>query len=376
MKKAAGSVLRVALVVASCYGGVAQAQNVSGLGAPVDASSLQLYGRIDTSVQVGNAGGQSVTRLDSSNVTPSVWGVIGKESLGGGYSAIFKLENGFNPTTGSIAGSGALFGREAWVGLVGPFGQAQAGVNYTPIFTTLVTYSQGLLWTLGWGNAANNFFYLPSARTSNSIRYVSPFLGGFQLRASYARGANGTASEPGTFGDTTSVGIAYRWSGLALDINYLQQVAPRTVPVTAATSTGVGTYWMAGGSYDFGWIKPAFLLQLHRGGFGTVANTTTLQNPDNDFYELSLLIHAPGPGALLVDFGQYRQLGFSAGDATSFALRYDYPLSARTGLYVGIGHVRNGSAASFTMSTAQGPGLPTTAGHSVTSGVVGMLTKF
>jgi predicted porin len=345
-------------------------------GSTPSSSSIQLYGRIDTSVQFGDAGGKSITRLDSSNVTPSVWGLAGSEDLGGGYRAVFKLEDGFSPTTGSIAGSGALFGREAWVGVAGPFGQAQLGVNYTPIFTTLVTYSQGQLWALGWGNAANNFFYLPSARTSNSIRYVSPSLAGLQLRASYARGANGTAGEPTTLGDTASVGLVYKIAALSVDIDYLQQAAAQSTPVNSGTSTKTGNYWLAGASYDFGWIKPAVLGQIHRNGSGSVANSTTFQNPDNDFYELSVLVRAFGTGALLVDFGQYRQIGFSNGDATSYALRYDYPLSVRTGLYAGIGHVRNGSAASFSMSGAQGSGLPTTPGHSVTSVVVGMLTKF
>jgi predicted porin len=344
---------------------------------PAAAQSIvQLYGRIDASLQVGDAGGHSVAALNSSNVAPSVWGLTGSEDLGGGYRAVFKLEDGFNPTNGAIAGSGALFGREAWVGISGPFGQAQAGVNYTPIFTTLVTYSQGALWTLGWGNAANNFFFLPSARTNNSIRYVSPTVAGLRLLATYARGANGTPNEPGSFGDTLSVGLAYRLYDFSVDLDYLQQVAPKSTPITASTPTRVGTYWLAGASYEFGWIKPAVLVQLHRSGTGTVANTTTLQNPDNDFYELSVLIRPPGPGTLLIDFGQYHQLGFSNGNSTSYALRYDYPLSRLTGLYIGVGHVRNGSAASFSMSTAQGPGLPTTPGHSVTSGVIGMLTKF
>jgi predicted porin len=373
--------IAMAAVMATCAGMTAPvaAQSIVYLppsGNSPSPSGVELFGRIDTSVQFGNAGGKSITQLDSSNVTPSVWGLAGNEDLGGGYRALFKLEDGFNPTSGTIAGSGALFGRESWVGLAGPFGQAQVGVNYTPIFTTLVTYSQGQLWTLGWGNAANNFFYLPSARTSNSVRYVSPSLAGLQLRASYARGANGTAGEPTTLGDTASVGLVYKVADLSADIDYLQQAAAQSTPVNAATTTKTGSYWLAGASYDFGWIKPAVLGQIHRSGTGSIANTTTFQNPDNDFYELSVLIRSFGTGTLLVDFGQYRQIGFSNGDATSYALRYDYPLSARTGLYAGVGHVRNGSAASFSMSTAQGPGLPTTPGHSVTSGVIGMLTKF
>src|SRR5471030_617877 len=79
-------------------------------------SSITLYGIIDAAVQYANTGGHTVVRQDSSSVAPSRWGLTGTEDLGGGYKAIFKLEDGFNVNTGAIAGNGALFNREAWVG--------------------------------------------------------------------------------------------------------------------------------------------------------------------------------------------------------------------------------------------------------------------
>jgi predicted porin len=134
---------------------------------------------------------------------------------------------------------------------------------------------------------------------------------------------------------------------------------------------------MAGMLYDFGWLEPAILIQTHRGGQNVAASSTsTFQNPDNDFYDLSLLVRDIGPGTFLLDFGQYKRLGNSAGDSTSMAIRYDYPLSKRTALYAGVGHVRNGSASTFTMSGSQGAGFPANPGASVTSFVLGMVTRF
>ncbi|ALL68488.1 Outer membrane protein porin [Paraburkholderia caribensis MBA4] len=340
-------------------------------------SSVTLFGRADVSVQTGNAGGTRITRLDSSNVAPSVWGLLGSEDLGGGYRAIFKLEDGFNPTTGSIAGSGNLFGREAWVGLNGPFGQVQFGVNYTPFFTTLVTFAQGPLSTWGWGNASNNYFFLGTTRNSNSVRYNSPTFAGLTLRASYSNGSNGDPTLPGNLGRTFSAGLAYRLGQFSADVDYLQQSAAKTTPVNAGTTTVQGNYVMAAVMYDFDWIQPAFIFQTHRGGQNVAASsTTTFQNPNNNYYDLSVLIRHIGPGIFMLDFGQYKRLGNSSGDSTSYAIRYDYSLSKRTGVYAGVGHVRNGSTATFTMSGAQGAGLPTKPGASVTSFVLGMITRF
>ena len=340
-------------------------------------SSVTLYGRIDTSVQVGDAGGKRLARIDSSNVAPSVWGLMGSEDLGAGYRAIFKLEDGFNPTTGSIAGAGALFGREAWVGLGGPFGQVQLGVNYTPFFTTLITFAQGPISTFGWGNASNNYFFLGTTRNNNSVRYQSPTFGGLTLRASYSLGSNGSTTLPSALGNTLSAGLAYRAARFSLDVDYLQQSAASLTPVTASSSTIMGNYVMLAMMYDFDWVQPAMLVQTHRGGQNVAASSTaTFQNPDNDYYDLSMLVRHIGPGTILLDFGQYKRIGNSAGDSTSMAIRYDYWLSKRTGLYAGFGHVRNGSAATFTMSESQGAGFPTTPGASVTSFVVGMVTRF
>ncbi len=332
---------------------------------------------MDVSIQAGNAGGSSLTRLDSSNVAPSVWGLTGSEALGGGYRAIFKLEDGFNPTTGTIAGAGALFGRESWVGLAGPFGQIQFGVNYTPFFTTLVTYAQGPISTWGWGNASNNYFFLGTTRNNNSVRYNSPRIAGLTLRASYSLGSNGSTTLPSTLGNTFSAGLNYRVGHFSMDADYLQQSAASATPVGPNSSTVMGNYMMVGMLYDFGWLEPAALLQTHRGGQNVAASSTaTFQNPDNDYYDLSLLIRNIGPGTIMLDFGQYERLGNSAGDSTSMAIRYDYWLSKRTGLYAGVGHVRNGSEATFTMSGSQGAGFPTHPGASVTSFVLGMVTRF
>ena len=100
-------------------------------------------------------------------------GLKGVEDLGGGYATIFKLEDGFNAASGALSNSSALFGREAWVGITGPFGGVQFGELYTILHTTLVTYSLPGLGALAWGNATNNFVGPAFLRVRNSMRYVA-----------------------------------------------------------------------------------------------------------------------------------------------------------------------------------------------------------
>ncbi|MFP3276250.1 MAG: porin, partial [Paraburkholderia sp.] len=81
-------------------------------GAAHAQSSVTLYGTIDTSVTFihnANAAGQnqwSVGNASYGDLSGSRWGLKGQEDLGGGLSALFQLENGFNPSTGQLAQGG------------------------------------------------------------------------------------------------------------------------------------------------------------------------------------------------------------------------------------------------------------------------------
>jgi predicted porin len=340
-------------------------------------SNVSLYGVLDLAVEAGRTGGATTTRVDSSAVAPVRIGVQGSEDLGGGTQAIFRLENGFNADTGTVANGGVLFGREAWVGMKGNLGQVQVGVNYTPLFLSYVTYSMGELNTLGWGNATNNFVFVPAARTANSIRYTSPTFAGFTLRAFHGRGNEDAAGQPGGLGKTTGGAVIYRHAKLAVDLDYMEQTYANAASLTAAVPAATGRYYVFGASYDFGVIKPAILYQAHRGSAAVAAaNNASFANPDSQFVELDALIRVSTNGTLLVSVGEYWKRENSAGNAKSYAVRHDYALSKRTGLYAGVTRIQNGSAASFTASPAAGPGIAVAPGNSINSAIVGMIHRF
>ena len=340
-------------------------------------SNVAVYGVLDLAVESGRTGGTTTTHVDSSAVAPVRLGFQGTEDLGGGTQAMFRLESGFNADTGTLSNGGVLFGREAWVGFKGALGQVQVGVNYTPLFLSYVTYSMGELNTLGWGNATNNFVFVPAARTSNSIRYTSPTFSGFTLRGFYGVGNENADGQPRGLGKTSGAALVYKNGKLSVDLDYMQQDYAKGATLSATVPAETGRYYLFGASYDFGLIKPAFLYQAHRGSSDiTVANNTTFANPDNHFFELDALIHVSMNNTLLVSYGQYTKSGNSAGNARSYAVRADHSLSMRTGFYAGVTRIENGSAASFTAAPAAGPGIAVTPGHSINSAIVGIVHRF
>ena len=84
---------------------------------PGSFPTVTLYGLIDTGLQyVSNGpGGHSKTGISTGNLSGSRWGLRGSEDLGGGLSAIFTLENGFDSSNGQAMQGDRLFGRQAYV---------------------------------------------------------------------------------------------------------------------------------------------------------------------------------------------------------------------------------------------------------------------
>src|SRR5258708_2326440 len=86
-------------------------------------SNVTLYGAIDNGLDyTSNMAGKISYQALSSVKWGSRVGFLGREDLGGGEAAIFTIENGFSGTTGVLQQGGLLFGRQAFVGLSGPWG--------------------------------------------------------------------------------------------------------------------------------------------------------------------------------------------------------------------------------------------------------------
>lgn len=347
------------------------------LAAHAQSSGVMLYGVLDASVQYARSGGQSTTRLDSSNAFPSNWGIQGAEDLGGGMKAIFRLESGINVANGQTAQAGKFFGREAWVGLAGPYGRIQAGLNNTPEMLGFLRFLAGDLGHYDWGHAANNYFFFPMTKVPNSILYESPNLNGFTFSGMWSFGANGDPTMPRTLGNLFSAGVFYNKGPVAFQIDYLQQVYAKSTTILSSTPTATGNHTMLAASYDFGPIKVDGIFVLHRGAGDVVAaSVPAYASPNNYYYEVSAQVPRVLGGTVMMSFGQYHQQNNSDANSTSYGLRYDYRLSKTTGVYTGLSYVKNGSLASFSTSSGQGPGIPVEPGHNQIATVVGMVHAF
>lgn len=163
-------------------------------------TTVTLYGVVDTGVErLTNAGptGGGLTRMPTLTASvPSRWGLRGREDLGGGLQAEFVLESGFAVDSGIQGQGGRAFGRQAYVGLLGSWGQLSFGRQYTMLGSSLA--DADVLGPNIYGHASFDA-YLPNSRADNSIVYRGRF-GGFSLGAHYSFGRDVVNAGPGPSG--------------------------------------------------------------------------------------------------------------------------------------------------------------------------------
>ncbi|WP_321871577.1 porin [Paraburkholderia tropica] len=202
-------------------------------------SNVTLYGIVDVGVnylsnaQTGHTssgmhGKSQVAMMDggTGGLQGSRWGLRGAEDLGGGYKAVFNLESGFNMNNGALGQGGAEFGRQAWVGVAGPYGRVTLGRQYDEV----VDFVAPLLAAPQWGgymvehpsdldNASN------TRRSNNSIKYMSPNMKGFTFGGLYSFG--GVA---GSFGTNSiwSLGASYTGGPFSIGAGFVNARNPNT----------------------------------------------------------------------------------------------------------------------------------------------------
>ena len=159
--------------------------------ASAQGTSVTLYGTIDTAIEYANniadGSGGSSSSVHFNNLTsnwPSRWGLRGTEKLSDNLSAVFTLESGFNPGTGTSGQGGRLFGRQAWVGLKGDWGQLAFGRQYNMLFWANI---RGDIMGPHANGLAAIDSYIPNARMDNAITYRGNF-DSFTFGAAWARG--------------------------------------------------------------------------------------------------------------------------------------------------------------------------------------------
>ncbi|OGA64224.1 MAG: hypothetical protein A3G81_25155 [Betaproteobacteria bacterium RIFCSPLOWO2_12_FULL_65_14] len=334
-------------------------------GLAVAQSSVVIYGRANLGIDnyratgatspTGNVNGRMRVYDSGSRL-----GFRINEELGGGLRAFAVIETGINMDTGNTLGqSGSVnpntagwASRDSYVGVGGGWGDvrfgrqsiwwangviAQAGANYINVDAAILTILTGQV-------------ILPAARTSNTVSYNSPTMGGFNTSISYSPGGTEGAAYTGTGQTKDSIwGITGRYTTGALRAQIDWARRKNANPALTSPQENTGLKFGAGWSYAPGSQISAVMSRMENRNIAAVAAAQqNVAAGDSPKVRVTLLNweHMLGQWQLI---GQYAWTGkvsglAAGGDNTrikAYTLAAKYHLSKRTGVYASLSQIRN-----------------------------------
>ncbi len=310
----------------------------ASLAAPAAVlADATVYGNVHLSINAADndvAGAQNNLQMSSNT---SAIGVKGSEDLGDGMKAIYKVEFGIDllgkadstpDTSAANTGSGALGGRDQFVGIKGGMGTVKFGTmssNYKqmggkvdPLYRTPLE-GRGFLGTqssLHGGRGVNK------GRQTNTVQYVSPKFSGIQLVA------NTTVSGS----DQESFGVGVRWANKNI-LAYVDYIDSEIKPSGAATGGTTDDAFKVGGKYS----TKAFSVAAQ---YESATDRTASAHNAKDGYDYLFLAgtyNFSKNDAVILTFGQASADTSAAKDYTGLAVAYNHKLSKQTNAYVGYG---------------------------------------
>jgi predicted porin len=373
MKRTGG--LLIGLAAMSAH---AQVPLFAAPGAVYTPGSVLIYGVADAGVVINpttNGSGHSATKvsLQSGQSYGSQIGFAGSEDLGGGVSAVFDLENGYNIANGGFNQGGLLFGRQAYVGLLDQkFGALLLGRQYSPFFAINAAYD---VFHNGTEGEEDNMT-LGIARVDNAATYVLPNIGGLSGEVQYGFSSSSTSSSNGTI---MGANLNYKRGPISLGAAYIRvhagsvaysPIAGNANPATAlygadiVPAGGNGQWWELAASYDAGFIKTNLTYNVQRGieilnpSTGYMKPLGTATSNADAFY---LGVGVPVGLSSFVGSATYErektEVEGKLPHAVQIALGFFYPLSKRTVLYTSAAKIFNRDGATFTVDNATNPGV-------------------
>lgn len=239
-KKLLTAVIGVSLSGASMLSSTAQAD-------------VKLYGKAHVSIDYLDAKASTQPHSNkattvSSNATR--WGIDVSEKLGGGLTAIVRLEQDL-AADGDTNSQNA---RNRYVGVSGGFGTVMAGTLDTPfkaisrdveLFPEYIGDSRNIL-------AGSRSSIAWDVRPPNAIAYVSPTFGGLALTYAYSADSTAATGTEDNRRRADSIGLKYARGPLYVNLGY----ESHRYNTVADGGTPAETAWRLGASYNFG----AFML--------------------------------------------------------------------------------------------------------------------
>ncbi len=335
----------LALAVLGTIAGAAQAQ-----------SSVTLSGAVDLGIRrVGTATGHD-WNMGTAGSSRSNFTLSGTEDLGGGMRAMFLLNHRFSPNSGAVNVAGncvaaatpaanclvttqTYFWRNSWVGLAGAFGDVRLGRILAPLQDLNGSFDP-------WGGgdtvgSTHTGGINATVRTTNTIYYRTPSMGGLQGHAMIAAGEGqipaeqgGLRGKPYNAERPMGFGVVYAAGPLRAAAMY---------DVNSADQKTIGLY----GSYNAGF---ATLMGQYEKGDKNISDASTA-NVEVDRWSLAATMPF---GAAVAKIGY---TSWSDENIKKFGLGLDYNLSKRTTLYTNMGKVSGNGATTAAKKAAFDVGI-------------------
>lgn len=333
------------------------------------AANVTVYGVVDTGLNYSHveATGVAATsdfQMKSGQQAGSRWGLKGSEVLAEGYKAGFTLEGGIDSDTGAMGQNGRLFGREANIYVVTPYGEFAmgrvGGVGGGSGSYALVGKTNAFGTT--WGSYATNAsqYMICADRHDNMITYRSPKMSGLQLTMQYSLNA-GSKDGDKTYSAGMTEGSPSANRYLGFGATYANGPLFAVMTVDSMNYGNVVAHYednslavTLGGSYDFGVMKAYLGAQVFEsaaratlnGKFGQVKGAQTGSLTLMDGYGLTVSADVPAfGGTAKVAFG-YTDAEESNDSAKTLervgmTMGYQYKLSKSTNVYAAASWMKN-----------------------------------
>lgn len=283
--------------------------------------AVTVYGRIDLGVDNTKTGPNTVTQVRDN---ASRLGFRGVEDLGGGLRAAFGLEMGLGADAGTL--TTPVF-RNSYVGLLGRFGAIALGrldsANPTrsPIYSLITQNTKFVIHDAG-ATAIGTRVLNARNRTSNSLGYISPPIGGATFMARYYLNGNEVAGIAESDLRSIDLGLNYKAGGFGGGIGYAKDSRKGGLAANAFEEKV-----MAVGGYDFGGVTAYGV--YGRDSFNATATTRS----DVDFWLVGAQWES-GASRVIANYMEREVQGDPNGTLKKFQAGYGHRLSKRTTVYV------------------------------------------
>ncbi|CDG84168.1 porin [Janthinobacterium agaricidamnosum] len=297
-------------------------------------SNVSVYGLLDIGVENVNHSANGNNRVSSGGMNTSRWGIRGNEDLGGGLKAVFNLEGGLLLDSG--ASDGALFKRQAYVGLDGSYGRLVLGRSFSTVYDFVLpfdpmAYAPYYSWATS-GNATGSSKYGMSTAFDNMVKY-SGKAGDFKFGASYGFGEQSTGAADSA---KLSTAVTYGTGPFSVLATY-EKINGNTLPATG--NRDKTTAYHLGAMYNQGPVKVQlavrdFKQQLAKAATPDVRGTLYWGG----------LSYQTTPAITLTGVIYYQDVKNVApnldADPIMYVGRFRYALSKRTDLYVSAAYAK------------------------------------